>query len=122
MHQECAHRCQQQPCKQGPACGSERRQQQAFGENLPDQPVPPSANRDSQLYDPVAHTFATVATTLFGRDLWPDVPRHAANVEATVRRHALTFYRRHGYRVVGVLPDVNGPGRPDIFMAKRLGD
>ena len=41
-------------------------------------------------------------------------------VEATPRGHALTFYRRHGYRIVGVLPDVNGPGRPDILMAKRL--
>jgi len=38
------------------------------------------------------------------------------------RGHALTFYRRHGYRIVGVLPDVNGPGRPDILMAKRLSD
>src|SRR5260221_6811197 len=36
-------------------------------------------------------------TTLFGRDLWPDVPRHAAGVRATARGHALTFYRRHGY-------------------------
>ena len=59
-------------------------------------------------------------TTLFGRDLFPDVMRHAETVEATARGHALTFYRRHGYRIVGVLPDVNGPGRPDILFAKRL--
>jgi len=52
----------------------------------------------------------------------PDVLGQAATVEASARGHALTFYRRHGYRVVGVLPDVNGPGRPDIFMAKRLSD
>jgi hypothetical protein len=32
----------------------------------------------------------------------------AATVEATPRGHALTFYRRHGYRVVVLLPDVNG--------------
>ena len=61
-------------------------------------------------------------TTLYGRDLLPDVLGQAATVEVTARGHALTFYRRHGYRVVGVLPDVNGPGRPDIFMAKRLSD
>jgi aminoglycoside 6'-N-acetyltransferase I len=61
-------------------------------------------------------------TTLYGRDLLPDVLGHAATVEATARGHALTFYRRHGYRIVGVLPDVNGRGRPDIFMAKRLSD
>jgi aminoglycoside 6'-N-acetyltransferase I len=59
-------------------------------------------------------------TTLYGRDLSPDVLGHAAAAEATPRGHPLTFYRRHGYRIVGVLPDVNGPGRPDIFMAKRL--
>lgn len=61
-------------------------------------------------------------TTLHGRDLLPDVLGHAAIAEATARGHALTFYRRHGYRIVGVLPDVNGPGRPDILLAKRLSD
>jgi aminoglycoside 6'-N-acetyltransferase I len=59
-------------------------------------------------------------TTLFGRDLLPNVLAHADTVEATARGHALTFYRRHGYRIVGLLPDVNGAGRPDILMAKRL--
>jgi aminoglycoside 6'-N-acetyltransferase I len=49
-------------------------------------------------------------------------PCTAATVAATPRGHALTFYRRHGYRIVGVLPDANGAGRPDIFMAKRLSD
>lgn len=60
-------------------------------------------------------------TSLFGRDLWSDVPGHAAAVQATARGHALTFYRRHGYEIVGLLPDVNGAGRPDILLAKRLG-
>jgi aminoglycoside 6'-N-acetyltransferase I len=59
-------------------------------------------------------------TTLFGRDLWPDVASHVAATEATARGHALTFYRRHGYEIVGLLPDVNGAGRPDILLAKRL--
>jgi aminoglycoside 6'-N-acetyltransferase I len=59
-------------------------------------------------------------TSLFGQDLWPDVAGNAATVEATPHGHALTFYRRHGYQVVGLLPDVNGAGRPDILMAKRL--
>ena len=59
-------------------------------------------------------------TTLFGRDLLPDVLGQARTLRATARGHPLTFYRRHGYVVVGVLPDVNGAGRPDILMAKRL--
>ena len=59
-------------------------------------------------------------TNLFGRNLWPDVVGQAATTEATARGHALTFYRRHGYEVVGLLPDVNGAGRPDIMLAKRL--
>ena len=59
-------------------------------------------------------------TSLFGRDLWPDVVSHIAATEATTRGHALTFYRQHGYEIVGLLPDVNGAGRPDIMLAKRL--
>ena len=59
-------------------------------------------------------------TSLFGRDLWPNVVSHLAATEATARGHALTFYRRHSYEIVGLLPDVNGSGRPDIMLAKRL--
>jgi aminoglycoside 6'-N-acetyltransferase I len=54
---------------------------------------------------------------------WAESVRcHAATAAATPCGHALTFYRRHGYGIVGVLPDVNGAGRPDILMAKRLSD
>jgi len=59
-------------------------------------------------------------TNLYGRDLFPNVLRRAASIEPVGPGHAFTFYRRHGYRVVGLLPDVNGRGRPDILMAKRL--
>lgn len=59
-------------------------------------------------------------TNLFGRDLGPDVVGNIAGIQMTGQRHPLTFYRRHGYEVVGLLPDVNGAGRPDIMLAKRL--
>lgn len=59
-------------------------------------------------------------TNLFGRELWPGTASHIAGVQATARGHALTFYRRHGYEIVGLLPDVNGAGRPDIMLAKHL--
>jgi aminoglycoside 6'-N-acetyltransferase I len=58
-------------------------------------------------------------TNLFGRDLFPGVLEKAMGLEA-VADHAFGFYRRLGYEVVGVMPDVNGPGRPDILMAKRI--
>ena len=59
-------------------------------------------------------------TTLFGRNLFPDVLAYTSTVEPTARGHALAFYRRLGYQIVGLLPDVDGPGRHDILMAKRL--
>lgn len=34
--------------------------------------------------------------------------------------HPFSFYQKCGYTVVGILPNANGPGKPDIFMAKRL--
>jgi aminoglycoside 6'-N-acetyltransferase I len=32
----------------------------------------------------------------------------------------LAFYQRVGFEIVGVIPDANGPGKPDILMAKRV--
>jgi aminoglycoside 6'-N-acetyltransferase I len=53
-----------------------------------------------------------------GVDLWPDPLAHAARLEPGT--HPAGFYRRVGFAVIGLLPDANGPGKPDIFMAKRL--
>jgi aminoglycoside 6'-N-acetyltransferase I len=58
-------------------------------------------------------------TNLFGQDLFPDVAGKIATIAETAG-HPFVFYRKLGYEVVGLLPDVNGPGKPDIFMAKRL--
>ncbi|HEU0113574.1 MAG TPA: GNAT family N-acetyltransferase [Thermomicrobiales bacterium] len=54
-----------------------------------------------------------------GVDLWPDPLVHAARLEPGP--HPAGFYRRIGFAVIGLLPDANGPGKPDILMAKRLG-
>jgi aminoglycoside 6'-N-acetyltransferase I len=59
-------------------------------------------------------------TSLGGVDLYPALPE----VFGTVRswgKHPLPFYRRLGFQIIGVMPDANGPGRPDIFLGKRLG-
>lgn len=58
-------------------------------------------------------------TNLFGADLFPNVAARIPTLAETAG-HPLGFYRRLGYEVVGLLPDVNGFGKPDIFMAKRL--
>jgi aminoglycoside 6'-N-acetyltransferase I len=58
-------------------------------------------------------------TNLFGVDLYPDVLGRLQAL-APASRHPFTFYRRLGYAVVGVLPDVDGVGKHDILMAKRL--
>ena len=34
--------------------------------------------------------------------------------------HPAGFYQRMGFEVVGLIPDANGPGKPDILMAKRV--
>jgi aminoglycoside 6'-N-acetyltransferase I len=63
--------------------------------------------------------WATPRTSVGGIDLWPDPLAHAVRLEPGP--HPSGFYRRVGFAVVGVLPDANGPGKPDIFMAKGLG-
>ena len=60
-------------------------------------------------------------TSLFGMDLYPDVLGRLQRLAAT-DRHPFAFYRRLGHALVGVLPDVEGPGRHDILMAKRIHD
>lgn len=60
----------------------------------------------------------TPGTTAGGVDLFPDPLAHAARLEAI--DHPSGFYRRLGFAVIGLIPDANGPGKPDILMAKRL--
>ncbi len=59
-------------------------------------------------------------TTLGGVDLYPNVLEHLAGLR-NLRRHPYEFYRKLGFAVVGVVPDANGFGKPDILMAKRVG-
>jgi aminoglycoside 6'-N-acetyltransferase I len=58
-------------------------------------------------------------TTLAGVDLFPDPLARLAQL-ADVGGHPFVFYRKCGYAVVGVMPDANGAGKPDIWMAKRV--
>lgn len=58
-------------------------------------------------------------TSLAGLDLYPD-PLQKLQTIRNLRRHPFTFYQKCGFVIVGVLPDANGFGKPDIFMAKRI--
>lgn len=60
-------------------------------------------------------------TSLAGVDLYPDVAGHIRSIR-NLKRHPYEFYQRMGYTVVGVIPDANGLGKPDIMMAKRITD
>jgi aminoglycoside 6'-N-acetyltransferase I len=44
---------------------------------------------------------------------------HLAQIQS-IRRHPFAFYRKLGYALVGVVPDANGSGKPDILMAKKV--
>ncbi len=59
-------------------------------------------------------------TTLAGKNLYPDVLGHVANIK-NLKGHPYEFYLKMGFSVVGVIPDANGLGKPDILMAKRVG-
>jgi aminoglycoside 6'-N-acetyltransferase I len=59
-------------------------------------------------------------TSLFGADVFPDVLARLGAL-SDVAGHPFAFYKRLGYEVVGVIPDANGFGKPDILMAKRVG-
>jgi aminoglycoside 6'-N-acetyltransferase I len=58
-------------------------------------------------------------TTLGGSDLYPNVLEHLASIR-NLRRHPYEFYQKLAFVVVGVVPDANGFGKPDILMAKRV--
>jgi aminoglycoside 6'-N-acetyltransferase I len=57
-------------------------------------------------------------TSAGGIDLFPDPLAHAATLD--VIDHPVGFYQRLGFTVVGLIPDANGLGKPDIWMAKRV--
>ena len=58
-------------------------------------------------------------TTAYGRDLFPAIAETIRSLDV-IGDHPIGFYRKAGFAVVGVLPEVNGPGKPDILLAKRL--
>ena len=58
-------------------------------------------------------------TSIANLDLFPDPLEHLKNIR-DIKGHPFMFYKKQGFVICGVLPDANGLGKPDIFLAKRL--
>ncbi len=58
-------------------------------------------------------------TSLSGINLFPHVWRHIPYIK-NLKQHPYEFYQKLGYAIVGVIPDANGSGKPDILMAKSV--
>lgn len=57
-------------------------------------------------------------TSLAHADLYDDLANHIKNFNPG--SHQAGFYMKLGYKIIGVMPDANGIGKPDIFLGKRL--
>ena len=59
-------------------------------------------------------------TSLSNTDLFEDTFKKIEEIR-NLNHHPFEFYKKIGYSIVGVIPDANGIGKPDIWMAKRIG-
>lgn len=58
-------------------------------------------------------------TTVSDIDLFPNVLEHLFAIK-NLRNHPYEFYQKCGFSIVGIIPDANGRGKPDIYMAKKV--
>ena len=58
-------------------------------------------------------------TSLWGQNLYPN-PLKGLTQLKNLKGHPYEFYEKLGFAICGVLPDANGLGKPDIFLAKRV--
>jgi aminoglycoside 6'-N-acetyltransferase I len=59
-------------------------------------------------------------TSLSNVDLYEDTWEKIRNIQ-NLKNHPFTFYQKLGYVIIGVMPDANGRGKPDIYMGRRVG-
>ena len=57
-------------------------------------------------------------TSLANVNLFDDLPARIKGFQPGT--HQSAFYLKLGYQIIGVMPDANGKGKPDIYMGKRL--
>lgn len=58
-------------------------------------------------------------TTLADTDLFEDTFGKIARVK-NIKNHPYEFYQKQGYKIIGVIPDANRLGKPDIWLGKSL--
>jgi aminoglycoside 6'-N-acetyltransferase I len=58
-------------------------------------------------------------TSLSGIDLFHNVWEYVARIR-NLKQHPYEFYQKQGFVIIGVMPDANGLGKPDILMAKSV--
>jgi aminoglycoside 6'-N-acetyltransferase I len=58
-------------------------------------------------------------TSLASVNVYPNVLEHLSKIK-NLNRHPYVFYQKVGFVIVGMIPDANGLGKPDIIMAKRV--
>lgn len=58
-------------------------------------------------------------TSLSNCELYDNLFERLKNIR-NLKNHPFEFYQKQGYSIVGVFPDANGLGKPDIWLAKRL--
>ena len=57
-------------------------------------------------------------TSLANADLFDNLPEKLKNFNPGT--HQSAFYIKLVYKIIGVMPDANGYGKPDIYLGKRL--
>jgi len=58
-------------------------------------------------------------TSLSGCDLYDCLWERIRTIR-NLKDHPYAFYQKMGYQIVGVIPDANGFGKPDIWLARRI--
>ncbi|HEX2623171.1 MAG TPA: AAC(6')-Ia family aminoglycoside 6'-N-acetyltransferase, partial [Phototrophicaceae bacterium] len=58
-------------------------------------------------------------TSLSDGDLYDRLWEKIAAIQ-NYKNHPYSFYMKLGYSIIGVMPDANGPGKPDIYLGKRV--
>lgn len=58
-------------------------------------------------------------TSLSNADLYNNLWDQIANIR-NFKSHPYEFYQKQGFTIIGVMPDANGRGKPDIILGKRV--